>query len=213
MTLIFIGAPGSGKGTQAKKLEAKNGHRHISTGDILREEISRGTTLGQKIQGILKQGELVDDITVLELLQENCRLDMESYIFDGFPRNISQAKLLEEKLLKGYPHRGVYFNMPLGSLVKRLTSRRVCRNCGAVYNLQSMPPKETRVCDHCGSNALYQRDDDQEEVIQNRLNVYNDTIGPVLDYYRSRGILLEVAANQGPDKVFNELEALLEEEE
>lgn len=203
--LVFLGAPGSGKGTQAKKLVEKEGYRHVSTGDLLREEVARGSRLGEKVDHILKQGELVDDLTVLELLQVNCDVKAKNYIFDGFPRNIDQAKLLEEKLLKNCPHQGVYFNMPVDKLVKRLENRRVCRDCGAVYNLLSMPPANPGECDDCGSGKLYRRGDDAESIIKNRLNVYNDTIWPVLEYYRSQHILLEVAADRSPDEVFGDL--------
>ena len=211
MVLIFMGAPGSGKGTQAKRLEAERGYKHLSTGDLLREEGSRDTRLGQKIQGILKQGELVDDQTVLELLQKNCDLGTRSYIFDGFPRNIDQARLLEENLLGDYPYWGVYFKMSMENLLTRLTARRVCRDCGALYHLRFLPPREAGICDHCNSKDLYRRDDDREEVIKNRLNIYNDTIGAVLDFYRSRNVLREVPADQASDEVFGELKAIVDE--
>ena len=203
--LVFLGAPGSGKGTQAKRLVEEKGYEHVSTGDLLRREVHCGTKLGEKVSEILRRGELVEDGLVLELLEANCDLHAKNYIFDGFPRNIDQARLLTERLLKNYAHRGIYFNMPVEKLVERLKNRQICRTCNAVYNVRSMPPKETGVCDHCGESSLYQRDDDEEVAIRTRLNIYHDTIWPVLEYYRSQHILLEVVADQDPGQVFNGL--------
>ncbi|MCY4643215.1 MAG: nucleoside monophosphate kinase [Bacteriovoracales bacterium] len=203
--LVFLGAPGSGKGTQAKRLAKEKGHVHLSTGDLLREEVAKNTALGEKIDAILKKGDLVDDLTVMELLTANCHLDKSDYIFDGFPRNEAQARLLEERLLKDRPYRGVYFKVPLETLVGRLAQRRVCQKCGAIYNVKSMPPRNPGACDHCGSGHLFQRDDDREGVIANRFNVYTEMVGPILDRYRSRGILVELAADKGSEEVFGEL--------
>ena len=203
--LVFLGPPGSGKGTQAKRLVEEKGYKHVSTGDLLREEVARESELGKQVGEVLKRGELVDDLMVLELLRVNCDLEGKHYIFDGFPRNIDQAHLLEEKLLRNCAHRGIYFNMSEDKLLERLANRRICRSCGTVYNMRSMPPAYSGICDDCGVNSLYQRDDDKEEVIRNRLTIYNDTIWPVLEYYRSQHILLEVEADRVPHEVFNDI--------
>ena len=203
--LVFLGAPGSGKGTQAKRLEETKGYQHVSSGDLLREEISSGGEVGQKLRGILKRGELVDDETVLTLLQSNCDLDRQSYIFDGFPRNLDQAELLEKKFLGDRPYKAVYFSVLSDVLLARLVQRRVCRECGAVYNLESVPPSKEGACDYC-PGTLYQRDDDKEEVIKNRLSVYDDVTAPLLNHYRSEGVLLEIPVGQkGPEEVFENL--------
>ncbi len=209
--LVLLGAPGSGKGTQAVRLVKEHGYNHVSTGDLLRSEIKKGTELGKKVDGVLKAGELVNDDMVLELLKANCDLESGQYIFDGFPRNIEQAKLLEDNVLKGKAYLGVYFNMPTNVLVERLTNRRVCKDCGAVYNLKFLPPKKEGVCDKCNSTNIYQRDDDKKEVIENRMEVYKSTIGPVLDYYREKNILVEVDASLEIDQVFQEVTKAVKE--
>lgn len=207
--LIFLGAPGSGKGTQASKLVQSRKFKHVSTGDLLRAEIKKGSDLGNKVNDIIKAGNLVDDVTMLELLKVNCDLNSGQYIFDGFPRNIDQAKALEDQVLAGNSSRAVYFNMPAEVLVERLTSRRVCRGCSAVYNLKFLPPTQPGICDKCGSDELYQREDDKEEVIRNRMQVYADTIGPVLDYYRVRNTLIEIDASEHIDTVFEKLSSVV----
>ena len=204
--LVLLGAPGSGKGTQAKKLVREKGYEHVSTGDLLRREASQGGAMGKEIEKILRRGDLVDDLTVLDLLESNCDLNSKKYIFDGFPRNIDQAQLLEERLLKSYAHKGIYFRISTDEIMERLKHRRVCRNCGAVYNLRSMPPAKSGVCDDCGAtDAVCRRDDDRAEAVANRLTVYNNTISPVLEYYRSRHLLLEVEAGRSSEEVFGDL--------
>ncbi len=203
--LIILGAPGSGKGTQAARLVAK-GFKHVSTGDLLRSEIAKGSELGQTVKDIISKGNLVDDNTVMALLKANCDVDSESYIFDGFPRNETQAEMLESQLLKGRETLAVYFNIDLSVLVNRVVNRRTCSNCGEIYNLETKAPKVADVCDKCGAmNSLVQRKDDTEEVISNRLKIFKDTVDPMLDFYRSRGMLVELDASQDPDKVFGQL--------
>lgn len=203
--LIILGAPGSGKGTQAARLVAK-GFKHVSTGDLLRSEIAKGSELGQTVKDIISKGNLVDDNTVMALLKANCHVDSESYIFDGFPRNETQAEMLESQLLKGRETLAVYFNIDLSVLVDRVVNRRTCGSCGEIYNLATKPPKVTNVCDKCGAvDSLVQRKDDTEEVISNRLKIFKDTVNPMLDFYKSRGMLVELDASQDPDKVFGQL--------
>ncbi|MCR9205554.1 MAG: nucleoside monophosphate kinase, partial [Halobacteriovoraceae bacterium] len=180
--LILLGAPGSGKGTQAARLVEELGYGHLSTGDLLRKEIKSGSELGKKVTGIMEAGKLVDDQTVLELLNANCDLSSNAYIFDGFPRNGDQAKALDDVVLKEVKARAVYFEIDLDLLAKRLTNRRTCSGCGAIYNLISKAPKKEGVCDLCGSE-LNQRKDDNEETVKTRLQVFKDTIAPVLAHY------------------------------
>lgn len=207
--LIILGAPGSGKGTQAAKLAAK-GFRHISTGDLLRSEIAKGTELGQKVSGIISRGDLVDDNTVMALLKANCEVDKVSYIFDGFPRNIAQAEMLEAELLQGRRTLAVYFNIDLGILIDRVVNRRTCGSCGEIYNLTSKPPLRDNVCDKCGAvGTIKQRKDDTEEVVTNRLQIFADTVNPMLSFYKKKGALVEIDASMQESEVFGALEKVI----
>ncbi len=207
--LILLGAPGSGKGTQASRLVSELGYNHISTGELLRKEIKSGSELGQRVQGIMDAGKLVDDNTVLELLNANCDLSSNAYIFDGFPRNGEQSKLLDEVVIKEASSKAVYFEIDLDMLAARLTNRRTCSGCGEIYNLLSKAPKTEGVCDLCGS-SLTQRKDDNEETVKTRLQVFKETIEPVLAHYESTGRLARVDASQAPDEVFKALRAITE---
>lgn len=203
--LIFIGAPGSGKGTQATKLVQEASFKHISTGDLLRSEIAKGSDLGKEVKKVIDAGQLVSDDLVIRLLQANINLASSSYIFDGYPRNLAQAKTLDEKVLKGADSLAVYFEINTGKLVERLTNRRTCKDCGSIYNLVSKKPKIMGVCDQCGGKNLVQRDDDKEEVIKNRLSVFENTISPVLSYYQDLGRLMRVDAEKSVDEIFNQI--------
>jgi adenylate kinase len=203
--LILLGAPGSGKGTQAAKLVSELGYKHISTGDLLRNEIAKESDLGKKVQGIMARGELVDDDTVLELLNTNCDLSSGSYIFDGFPRNIDQAKALDGEVIKDIAHKAIYFDIDLDILAKRLVNRRTCSDCGEIYNLLSKAPKTEGVCDKCNGVNLKQRKDDNEESVKTRLGVFKSTIDPVLSYYEEKGTLKRVKASASSAEVFEEL--------
>lgn len=202
--LILLGAPGSGKGTQASRLVLELGYEHISTGDLLRKEIKSGSELGEKVQGIMDAGKLVDDYTVLELLNSNCDLQAHQYIFDGFPRNHEQAQLLDREVLKDTPSRAVYFDIDLDMLAARLVNRRTCSGCGEIYNLLSKQPKAEGICDKCGGE-LTQRKDDNEETVKTRLQVFRDTVEPILSYYEKSGRLGRIDASQAPDAVFESL--------
>ncbi len=201
--LIFIGAPGSGKGTQASKFVAVKGFKHISTGDLLRAEILKKSALGLEVKMVMDEGKLVSDELVIRLLQANIDLAASQYIFDGYPRNLAQAQTLDKEVIKGAPSISVYFEIDMARLVERLTNRRTCGNCGAIYNLISKMPKIAGTCDQCGSTNLIQRADDKEEVIKNRLQVFQDTVSPVLRYYQDLGRLLKVDAEMFPDEIFN----------
>lgn len=202
--LILLGAPGSGKGTQAKVLVKELGYAHISTGDLLRAEIQKESELGKKVKSIMDAGNLVDDQTVLELLNANCDLENSAYIFDGFPRNGDQSKLLEDNVLKGAKTLAIYFDVNFDSIVERITNRRVAKGSGEIYNLLSRPPKVEGKCDVSGEDLIH-RDDDKEDVVRNRLNVFKSTIEPVLEYYKSLGNLVEVDASQAPQAVTEQL--------
>lgn len=203
--LILLGAPGSGKGTQAARIVSELGYNHISTGDLLRSEIAKGSDLGNKVKGIMDRGELVDDNTVLELLNANCDLNTGSYIFDGFPRNIDQAKSLDEVVIKDADHRALYFDIDLEMLAQRLVNRRTCGDCGEIYNLLSKAPKVEGTCDKCGGTNLKQRKDDNEESVKTRLDVFKSTIGPVIEYYESKGALRKVDASSDSNTVFEQV--------
>lgn len=200
--LIFIGAPGSGKGTQATRFVAEKGFKHISTGDLLRAEIAKQSPLGIEVKKVMDEGKLVSDELVIRLLQANIDLAAHQYIFDGYPRNIAQAQTLDKEVLKGVPSTAVYFNIDMAKLVERLTNRRTCGSCGAIYNLISKKPKVMGVCDQCGGTNLVQRADDKEEVITNRLKVFQDTVSPVLKYYQDQGRLMQVDAEGSVDEIY-----------
>ena len=205
--LIFIGAPGSGKGTQASKFVADRGFKHISTGDLLRGEIAKQSALGLEVKKVMDDGQLVSDELVIRLLQANIDLAASQYIFDGYPRNIAQAQTLDKEVLKGSPSMSVYFEIDTARLVERLTNRRTCGDCGAIYNLISKKPKITGTCDQCGGTNLIQRADDKEDVIKNRLQVFQDTVSPVLKYYQDLGRLMKVNAELFPDAIFKMISA------
>lgn len=207
--LIFLGAPGSGKGTQAKLMVVECGYNHLSTGDLLRAEVAKQSPLGLKAKAIMESGALVGDDLVLELLKKNCDLDKNNYLFDGFPRNLAQAKSLDEVVLKGHNALALYFHIDLNLLKERLVNRRACGQCGTIYNLIFSPPKKAGVCDNCGSTDLKHRDDDKEEAVVNRLKVFESTITPVLSYYESKGVLRRVDAAKRVDEVFGEVKKSL----
>jgi adenylate kinase len=202
---IFLGAPGSGKGTQAARLVSECGFKHVSTGDLLRNEIAKNSTLGIEVKQVMDSGELVSDELVIRLLQANIDLSTAQYIFDGYPRNLVQAQTLDQKVLKGSDSHAVYFQINMDRLVERLTNRRTCKDCGAIYNLVSKKPKIAGICDQCGSSNLVQRADDKEDVIKNRLQVFEDTNSPVLKYYQDLDRLITVDAELSEDEIFNQI--------
>jgi adenylate kinase len=202
--LILLGAPGAGKGTQAARLVSELGYSHISTGDLLRGEVSKGTELGIRVKAIMDAGDLVDDGIVLELLQANCDLANKAYIFDGFPRNIEQAKALDSEVLKGINAKAVYFEMDLEVLVERISNRRIAPKSGEIYNLISKPPKVDGKCDVSGED-LIQRKDDNEDTVRNRMNIFKDTNGPVIEYYEDLKVLARLDASEGQSTVFKKL--------
>ena len=195
MRVAFLGPPGAGKGTQARDLAREWNVPHVATGDMLREAAAAGTPLGREAKGYMDRGALVPDDVIIRMIAERlAKPDARSgFLLDGFPRTIAQAEALE-RLLKDLGQvleRVVYFDVSEPELLRRLTGRRVCRNCQTAFHLVSAPSKTAGVCDRCGGE-LYQRDDDSEATVHNRLGVYARQTAPLLDWYRARGLLSSV---------------------
>ena len=212
MRLVLLGAPGAGKGTQAKKLVDKFGIPQISTGDILRKAVADGTPLGKEAKIIMDKGELVPDSVVIGLVKERLAQDdcKNGYILDGFPRNTAQAEELDKVLSEMNAPLDVALSVDVdkNDLMKRLTGRRTCRGCQQMFNIHFSPPKKDGVCDKCGGE-LYQRDDDKEETIKNRLDVYEKATAPLIDYYGKKGILKSVEGVGSIDDIFNKICSIL----
>ncbi|MCX7794793.1 MAG: adenylate kinase [Thermodesulfovibrionales bacterium] len=213
MRLVLLGAPGAGKGTQAKKLIEKYSIPQISTGDILRKAVSDGTPLGKEAKSYMDRGELVPDSVVIGIIRERLKEDdcKTGYILDGFPRNVAQAKALDEMLnsLNSPLDFAISIDVPFDELMKRLTGRRTCKSCGQMYNIYFSPPEKNGVCDKCGGE-LFQREDDKEETIRKRLEVYEAQTAPVIGYYREKGILKSVPGTGSIDDIFNNIISILE---
>ncbi len=214
MRIVLLGAPGAGKGTQAKKLIEKYGIPQISTGDILRKAVADGTPLGKEAKSYMDKGELVPDSVVIGLVKERLAQDdcKKGFILDGFPRNTAQAETLDGVLAEmGMPLQvALSVDVDLDILMKRLTGRRTCRGCGQMYNIYFGPPRKEGVCDKCGGE-LYQRDDDREETIRKRLEVYEAQTAPLIDYYQGKGILKRVNGEGDINKIFEEVCRILDE--
>lgn len=213
MRLVLLGAPGAGKGTQAKKLIEKYKIPQISTGDILRKAVADGTPLGREAKSYMDKGELVPDSVVIGLVKERIAQDdcKNGYILDGFPRNTAQAEVLDKVLAEmGAPlGTALCIDVDKDILMKRLTGRRTCKNCQQMYNIYFSPPKKHGVCDKCGGE-LFQRDDDKEETIRKRLDVYNAQTSPLIEYYKKKGILKSVMGVGSIDEIFTKVCAVLE---
>ncbi len=212
MKIIMLGAPGAGKGTQAKKIAEKYGIPHISTGDIFRANIKGGTELGLKAKTFMDQGKLVpDEITIGMLMDRIKDADCANgYVLDGFPRTIPQAESLTAALAaQGEAiDYAVNVDVPDENIITRMSGRRACLSCGATYHIQFNPPKKEGVCDTCGS-ALVLRDDDKPETVKNRLAVYHEQTQPLIDYYQKAGVLKEVDGTQDLNKVFADIVEIL----
>ena len=208
MRLVLLGAPGAGKGTQAIKLTEKYGIPQISTGDILRKAVAEGTPLGMKAKEIMEKGELVPDDVVLGLVEERLGQDdcKKGFILDGFPRNTKQAQDLDGVLLKMDTPLGaaVSVDVDTGILMKRLTGRRTCKSCKQMYNVHFSPSAKDGVCDKCGG-ALFQRDDDKENTIRARLEVYDNQTAPLIDYFNDKGLLKAVNGEGDIDAIFERM--------
>jgi adenylate kinase len=213
MKIIMLGAPGAGKGTQAKRLAAKYEIPHISTGDIFRANIKNGTELGKKAkvymdQGLLVPDELVVDLVVDRFKEADCA---NGYVLDGFPRTIPQAKALDEALAKNGDavEYAIDVDVPDQNIISRMAGRRACLNCGATYHVETIPPKKEGICDTCG-NELVLREDDKPETVEKRLMVYHEQTQPLIDYYQGKGILKSVDGTKDMDVVFNEIIKIVE---
>ena len=209
MILVFLGPPGAGKGTQAKLLSQRMGFLHLSTGDLLREAVKNQTPLGKKAKEYMDRGELVPDELIVQLIEETMPKD-GNVILDGFPRTVNQALALEE-MLKGKGEKiskVLFFDVPDEVIIDRLSGRRVCSKCGAVYHVKYNPPKIEGVCDLCGG-SLVQRDDDKEEVVKKRLEVYRKQTQPLIEFYQDRGIIYRFDAEKGVEELFEEVKGLV----
>ena len=204
MKLILLGAPGAGKGTVAKLLTQLDGSVQISTGDILRAAVAAGTELGKKAQAAMKAGDLVSDDLIMGIMGERLKEDdcKKGYLLDGFPRTIPQAEALKVLLTKMGEKLDCVVNIdvPRDVILDRLTTRRTCTKCNAIYNIKSNPPKKIGVCDKCGGPVV-QREDETEAAISNRLDVYNEKTAPLAGFYEKEGMLLTVTATSSDDVI------------
>ena len=208
--IILLGAPGSGKGTIAEKIKLAKGLTHVSTGDMLRIAVKNGTEVGKRAEAYMKKGELVPDGVIIKLVEDRFDAGQESerYLFDGFPRTTAQADLLEKSLEKrgGRISRVFLLETPREVIISRLTGRRVCRKCGATFHVKNIPPKKSGICDVCGGE-LYQRPDDCEETIVNRLDVYVRQTESLIARYAGMGLLVKVDSDRNADQVSVEMAA------
>ncbi|MFT4107392.1 MAG: adenylate kinase [Lacrimispora sp.] len=212
MKIIMLGAPGAGKGTQAKKIAEKYGIPHISTGDIFRSNIKEGTELGRKAKEYIDQGALVPDALTIGMLMdriqnEDCK---NGYVLDGFPRTIPQAESLKEALSERGQKIDFAINVDVAdeNIINRMAGRRACVSCGATYHLVFNPSKVPGICDVCGAELIL-RDDDKPETVQKRLLVYHDQTKPLIEYYGKTGVLVSVDGTQDLNKVFTDITGIL----
>lgn len=210
MRIVLLGAPGSGKGTQSALIQDAYDIPQVSTGDILRAAVADGTPVGVKAKGFMSAGKLVPDDVILELVEHRLAQSdaAKGFILDGFPRTIAQAEGLEEligrrKIALDYV---IKIDVPKQDILKRMTSRRVCSNCNAVYNMLSKPPQRDGVCDQCGEAAIVQREDDTEDTVRRRLQIYEADTRPLIDYYDQKGLLHIVDGSRAVELVFQEIQ-------
>ena len=212
MKIIMLGAPGAGKGTQAKKISEKYQIPHISTGDIFRANIKNGTELGKKAKTYMDQGLLVPDELVVDLVVDRVNQDdcVNGYVLDGFPRTIPQAEALTEALAKKGEaiDFAIDVDVPDEKIVTRMAGRRACVKCGMTYHIVYAAPKKEGICDNCGSELIL-RDDDKPETVQKRLGVYHEQTQPLIDYYTKKGILKEVDGTMDMGDVFKAIVEIL----
>ncbi len=197
-TIVLLGPPGAGKGTQGEKLTDEFGYVRLSTGDMLREAVRNGTELGKKAKEYMDSGALVPNDLIINLMKEKIATVKGGVLLDGFPRTIEQADALG-KVMK--VDLALNFDVPDEELISRLTMRRSCPDCNAVYHLVTKKPAKDGICDKCGA-ALYQRDDDKEETVKNRLDVYHKNTQPLIDYYEKQGNLVTIPSTGSIDEIF-----------
>ena len=212
MKIIMLGAPGAGKGTQAKLIAEKYGIPHVSTGDIFRANIKEGTQLGKEAKEYMDKGQLVpDELTVRILLDRVAKDDCKNgYVLDGFPRTIPQAEVLDEEVSKlgDKIDFAINVDVPDENIIRRMGGRLACLKCGATYHIEHIPPKKEGICDTCGSELVL-RDDDKPETVKNRLDVYHKQTQPLIDYYGKKNILKTVDGTKDMQEVFNEIVNIL----
>lgn len=213
MKIIMLGAPGAGKGTQAKMIADKYSIPHVSTGDIFRANIKNGTELGMEAKKYMDQGQLVpDELTVKILLdrvaQDDCK---NGYVLDGFPRTIPQAEVLDKALteLGDSIDYAINVDVPDENIIKRMSGRRACVSCGATYHIEHIPPKVSGICDRCGAELIL-RDDDKPETVKKRLDVYHTQTQPLIEYYSAKNVLKNVDGTRDMNEVFADIVAILE---
>ncbi|MBO9666450.1 MAG: adenylate kinase [Bdellovibrio sp.] len=210
MNLILFGAPGAGKGTQSELLIKRLGMTQISTGDLFRAAIKGQTDLGKKAQEFMDKGQLVPDSIVIGMVEEVLQKGVTNFILDGFPRTVAQAEALDNLLNKMTLSIGkaIFLEVPMGILMDRLTGRRVCKSCGAVYHIVSKPTKTEGKCDNCGGEVV-QRNDDKADVIETRLKTYQEFTSPLKEFYKKSGKYIEVDGNRDTELVYNEIEKII----
>ncbi len=209
MILILLGAPGAGKGTQAERISEGYNLRHLSTGDLLRGAVAEGSELGRMAKGYMDAGELVPDDVILGIIRDYLHDHAgEGILFDGFPRTLTQAEGLD-RLIEGYELKALALEVPDEVVVERLSSRRVCRECGKIFNPAAGIMPDGDRCTECGGE-VYQRDDDRPETIRQRLEVYHNQTEPIIDYYKRRGLLVEIEGRGDPDEIFNRVRKALD---
>jgi adenylate kinase len=203
--VVLLGPPGAGKGTQAKRIAQDTGLAHLSTGDILRDEVSRATELGRTASSYMEGGELVPDGLIIDMVRGRLASAGTGFLLDGFPRTVEQAEALGR-----ITPLDVVINIGLAreEVVRRLTARRVCEECGRIHNLLYDPPEDESTCGACGGRLL-QRDDDKRAVIENRYDVYERSTAPLIEYYRDRGLLRDVDGRRSSDAILSEIMAIL----
>ena len=213
MKIIMLGAPGAGKGTQAKMIAEKYQVPHVSTGDIFRANIKNGTELGMEAKKYMDQGLLVPDELTVKILLDRVAADdcKNGYVLDGFPRTIPQAEVLDKALaeLNESIDYAINVDVPDENIVKRMSGRRACVTCGATYHIEHVPPKQEGICDKCNSQLIL-RDDDKPETVLNRLKVYHDQTQPLIDFYDAKGVLKSVDGTVDMQDVFNAIVSILE---
>lgn len=206
-TLVFIGAPGSGKGTQAELLKKEFGYVHISTGDLFRMEISNNTALGKQIEQVLARGELVNDDVVMDVIAKKCSSNLgNNFLFDGFPRTVNQAEMIVKRVVLPEYLRVVHFDIAQSVLVDRLVNRRVCKSCGKILNLKSLGLSNS-ACDSCRGELVH-RSDDKEDVILNRLKVFNEQAEKMICFFKDLGVLRTVSANGSAESIYDDIKKI-----